>query len=105
MMLDDAKLHLEEMLKLIKHLPEDSVEPEYLSKLKEFVDKFKNFNPEVFVYLSGGTIQQANANSNVIFNLWDNDIRIQYSDYEDQLEEWNWMIETGIKNGTLKNIY
>lgn len=88
------------------------IDPIYLAKLKEFENKFKFWKPGIYVYVEGGNIQDASADCDVDFNLFDNDNEKERTKlepgeepYQERIEMWNWMINSGIKDGTLKEIY
>jgi hypothetical protein len=79
--------------------------------LNDFSVRFKLWRPSVYVYLEGGNIQGASADCDMHFNLFDDDNEKETiptaidEPYIEKKAMWNWMIESGHKDGTLKPIY
>ena len=116
MILQDSKENMKEMIFLINHVvdtkmnPDTFINPIYLKKLREFVIKFKSWNPEIFVDTKNGTIQSIHSNANTIVNIINRDYK-QFTiendtdlNFEEQLEEWDYMISSSLKNKTIKRI-
>jgi len=120
MMLDDAKVHMQTLIELLREYEPTGQEEKYIESASEFLDRFKHWFPEVYAYIDGGCMQGASANCNAVFNLWDNDNEKESEsnfyeegvsnemDEEDTYEfrhaEWNRMIKEGTKSGELKSI-
>jgi hypothetical protein len=86
---------------------------DYLTSLKEFVSRFKVWKPGVYIYVDGGVVQYAYGNCDIDLNLFDNDNEQDRTveekepgeeSYEDTKNMWDWMIDSGIKDGSLKEI-
>lgn len=116
MMLEDAKTHLDELITALEKLPigdrKSLVSSDYLITLKEFQNRFKFWKPEVFVYVEGGLVQGASANCDMGFNLFDNDNEKERTElepgeepYNERHDMWNWMIDSGHRDGSLKSIF
>ncbi len=113
MILDDAKTHMDQMVVLLKKCQEiqpNLTNKDYLTKLEDFVQRFKHWYPEAYAYIEGGCLQGVSANCNLAFNLWDNDNEKENqfdedkNTYDFRHDEWNQMIDAGHKDGTLKPI-
>ena len=94
--------HLEESIKLLKlnrTLTEDELI--YVDSLTEIVEKAKHWKPEIFLHIEGGNLQFVAANTNIVLNVFDADNEKEKSDYKDQREEWDYMLQTSIENKTL----
>ena len=126
MMLEDAKTHFSETLKILgsalPQLPEKEqefllVNKDYFNVLKDFYERFKLWKPSVYVYVEGGVVQGASADCDMHFNLFDDDnekasdpedlskMQRHEPDYHERKETWNWMIESSHRDGTLKPIF
>jgi hypothetical protein len=123
MILDDAKQHFQEMIELLDHGKRYQnkstgtiINPTYLTKLKAFQEKFKNWTPSIYIYVEGGVLHYANADCNMHVSILDKDNLIAEAEdpiepgqppreevYE-VIEQWDYMMETGLKDGTLKNV-
>jgi lipoate-protein ligase A len=108
------------MLKIIKEIqanPElatKSLNQDYLKVLNDFEQRFKLWNPNVYVYVEGGLVQGASADCNMFFNLFDDDneketdpekLEPGEESYQEKKDMWEWMIESGHKDGSLKAIF
>ena len=117
MTLETAYLHMKEMVDILDDKkPDVTLEYGWFERAKLFVEDFKTWTPEIFVYLEGGNIQGASANCSMHFNLWDDDNEqmneVHYFDdsknlmtYDERLADWNRMIEEDIASGKIKSIY
>ena len=116
MMLEDAKTHLEELIQILEKLPigeqKSLINSDYLISLKAFQERFKLWTPNVYVYLEGGNIQGASADCSMHFNLFDDDNEKETppeerggESYFERKETWQWMIDSGHHDGSLKTIY
>jgi len=102
--------HLEEMIKLIQDPNRvlanlSAEEEEYIERIKQFAKKAKFWNPEIFLHVEYGNLQLVIANTNVVINLFDADSKKLESDFKDQLEEWNYMLKSGINDQSLIQLY
>ena len=131
-MLEEAKTHFDEVINIIDNIINDLPEKEkkflginedYIKKLQDFNIRFKLWNPSIYIYLEGGNIQGASADSSMHFHLFDDDnekaeeekFESQPPEYKETIQEresyydkremWQWMIESGHKDGSLKPIY
>jgi hypothetical protein len=86
---------------------------DYLITLKDFEARFKHWTPGVYVYVEGGVIQGASADCNMHFSLFDDDnekergpedLNPGEEPYQERKDTWNWMIDSGHRDGTLKTI-
>ena len=111
--LENAYLHMKELLDIVEANP-IGVEMQWFERAKAFVEDFKTWTPEVFIYLEGGCIQGASANCNMHFNLWDDDnekegevihFENEEMSYKERHKEWNTMIEEDTTKGIIKPIY
>jgi len=109
MTLDDAKQHLQELLRVCQGKAD--LDKDYLRRVVQFCEDFKTWNPEIFVYVEGGCIQGASANCNIHFNLWDDDnekaSQLMPNDplYTERHDDWSQTINEGHKSGKLKPIF
>jgi hypothetical protein len=88
------------------------VSSDYLTILKEFQSRFKFWKPGIYIFVEGGNVQGASANCDMDFSLFDNDnekVRTELEPgeepYNERLDMWNWMIDSGHNDGSLKEIY
>lgn len=103
-MINEALIHLETILTIVEKECND-YSPVYIKELEEFVAKFRHFKPEVYIYIEDGTLHYVASNSNTVVNIFDVDNEKDFDDYKDKKEEWDYMIQSGITNGLLKNVY
>ena len=114
MILDDAKEHLQELLRVCQGKAD--LDKDYLRKVVQFCEEFKTWRPGVYVFVEGGVVQGASANCNMNFELFDADNEKQrgeeeYKDnrpghpYSERLQEWNETIHEGHESGKLKTIF
>ena len=109
MILEDAKEHLQELLRVCQGKAD--LDKDYLRKVVQFCEEFKSWTPEAFVFIEGGVLQGASANSDVYLNLFDADNEKDEAidegglTYEERLKEWNANINKGHENGSLKPIF
>jgi hypothetical protein len=88
------------------------VNKDYLKILNDFITRFKLWKPNVYIYIEGGNMQYVYADSDVHLSLFDDDNEKEtppkYRDkesYSDRKETWNWMIQSGINDGSLKEVF
>lgn len=109
MTLDDAKTHLNTLVRLLQGREE--LNREYMEQVVQFAKDFDIWTPEIYVMVEGGCIQGASANCPMHFNLFDidnekvEDEQLDTIPYEDKLFEWETMINEGHEFGKLKAIY
>jgi hypothetical protein len=118
MMLEDAKQHLEEVLKIMAQLQDPQtkciVNKDYLKTLSDFYSRFKHWKPNVYIYIEGGVLHYAYSDSEVHLSVFDDDneqaktpeeLEPGEEPYDEKKAMWSWMIDSGHHDGTLKAIY
>ena len=109
MKLDDAKEHLQELLRVCQGKAD--LDMDYLRKVVQFCEEFKTWTPEIYLMVDGGVVQGASANCSMHFNLWDNDNEVASQMmpndpiYEERLSDWEDTIKEGHESGKLKPIF
>jgi hypothetical protein len=86
---------------------------EWIAESEKEIAEFEAFNPTVYVFVEGGNIQGASADSEMNFELYDKDIldagdveaENDYIESHGTLQEWNAMIKNRTDSGELKPIY
>jgi hypothetical protein len=115
MLLEEIKENLEEIMSLLAKCKKSQEEQgndfilnEYFEKTKELLNKFKHWNPEVFIFVTGGTITDIHANCKTGINIFDDDAESVGEhpgrSYQEVLDEWNYMIESSVEDKTLIQI-
>ncbi len=105
-MLEELKQHLEELEVIINDVYDHSmsIDDMYYDKLMLFLKKFKFWIPSIYIYSNKDGIGYIFSDCPMYLNHFDDEKQMKNSDYQDQLEEWKWMIESESKDGNIKQI-
>jgi hypothetical protein len=98
MKLDDAKEHLQELLRICQGKAD--LDKDYLRRVVKFNNDFKTWIPEVFIAINDGMIESIHSNCNLHPHVIDKDDL----EYEYSLEHWNDEIDDDLQKGIIKQI-
>jgi hypothetical protein len=103
---EDIETGIEERI----YVAEDNVDNlKWIEQSEKEIDQFTAHVPNVYIFVEGGNIQGASADSSVFFQVYDkdnlNNDEETYVEHNGTLDEWNEMIITRTKSGELKPIY
>jgi hypothetical protein len=110
---------IEALNELIKKspIPESQINslinPKFLEQLNEMNVKFNHWKPNIYIYVEGGIVQEVISDCNIYLSIFDDDIESRSDEddddqtknkesYQDRKETFKWMIESGLRDGTLK---
>ena len=100
MKLDDAKAHLQELLRVCQGKAD--LDKDYLRRVVLFCDDFQTWIPEIYITMDNGMVSEMHGNCNIHPHVIYNDNESREDD--DSLEEMNKFIEEQTEGGFLKTI-